>query len=325
MPSEVSLSFEGGAKATPIAVASGGEYNNEVLYLHDEMNKGKSGVKELEIGKHRLGKLPPRKASEVMRILQEAYKRRIPPEHLNMDSIPGAADAYAEMFKEAETNKTIKLPPASTFGLIPSRDPKKREIWYIAGASGSGKSYIAKRLAEQYMKQFPERTVYLVSKLDEDSTLDSMKKKPVRLDASKLVETPVKDLEALRDSLIIFDDYDTFIGKEGKVIQQLIDDIAVMGRHQNITMLCLTHYLSNYKKTRLMLTEATHFVLYPQSTGSHALNYLLKTYLGLDPKEVKKLKITGSRWICIHKNFPIYCITENSAWIMNEDDEDEKK
>jgi hypothetical protein len=28
--------------------------------------------------------------------------------------------------------------------------------------------------------------------------------------------------------------------------------------------------------------------------------------------------------VCIHKNFPLYCITENAAWILN-GDEDEVK
>ena len=332
MSAKVSLDFNQGKKGIAIAKVEGGDYGGETLYLHDGMDDskgGKKGVQELELGKHRLGKMPARKQSEVMRTLQEAYKRRIPAEHLNMDHIPGARDAYEEMVGSAEKQSStqVKLPPGSSFGLIPSQDPKKRQIWYISGASGAGKSYIAKRLAEQYMKKFPDRAIYLVSKLEEDSTLDSMKNPLIRLSPQKLIEKPIattSDMEQLRDSMIIFDDYDTFQGKEGKVIQQLIDDIAVMGRHQNITMLCLTHYLSNYKKTRLLLTEASHFVLYPQSAGAHALNYMLKTYLGMGPDEVQKLRKSATRWVCIHKNFPLYCITENAAWILN-GDEDEVK
>jgi len=45
----------------------------------------------------------------------------------------------------------------------------------LRDASGSGKSHIAKGVAERYMKQFPDRDVYLVSKLEEDETLDNMK------------------------------------------------------------------------------------------------------------------------------------------------------
>lgn len=325
MPSPVSLSFDGGKDATAIAKVQGGDLNGETLYLHQSgASGGRKGVKELELGKHRLRSLPARKQMEVMRVLQEAYARGIPVDHLPLElrQMEGVADAYEEMVGSAkQTEEThIKLPPGSTFTLIPTKDPKKREVWYIAGASGSGKSYIAKGLAEQYMKQFPDRQVYLVSKLEEDDTLDNIKgKKLIRLNPKKLVESPLKDLTKLTDSMVIMDDYDTFLGKEMKVIQQLIDDIAIMGRHHNITMLCLTHYLTNYSKTRLLLTEATHIVVYPLSTGAHALNYLLKTYLGLEKDEISAIRRGGSRWVMLFKNYPNYCVTETEAFLLHED------
>jgi hypothetical protein len=319
MASVVNMSFDKGKSGTPIATVQGGEYNKEVLYLHDSANEksGKKGLKELELGKHRLAKLPPRKQAEVMRILQDAYMKGIPPEHLNID-VPGAEDAYREMIGEVEekSETSIKLPPGSTFSVNISDDPKKRQIFYIAGASGAGKSYMAKHLATEYQKHFPKRPVYLVSKLKEDETLDSMPKRPLRLSIEKLIENPVKDLEPLRESLIIFDDYDTLEGKEGKAVQQLIDDICIMGRHTVTSLLILSHHLSNFKKTRLCLTEATNFVLYPQSTGAHSLNYFLKSYVGMGPNEVAQLKKSRSRWISIHKNFPIYYITETEASLM---------
>ena len=320
MSGKVKLTFDKSKEATPLATVSGGEYNKDVLYLQigDAKSTGKKGVQELEIGKHRLSKLSPRKQSEVMRVLQEAYKKGIPPEHLNID-IEGAEEVYREMLGEVEEkgSSVIKLPPGSTFSLNVNPDKEKRFIYYIAGASGSGKSYIAKHIAEQYQKQFKGRPVYLVSKLKEDETLDGMAEKPLRLNIEKLMATPMKDLEPLRETLVIFDDYDTLQGKEAKAVQTLIDDICIMGRHTVTSILILSHHLSNYKSTRLCLTEATHFVVYPQSTGAHALNYFLKTYVGMGPKEVQAIKNTGSRWLCIHKNFPIYYVTETEAGLIN--------
>ena len=320
MSGKVKLTFDKSKEATPLATVSGGEYNKDVLYLQigDAKTTGKKGVQELEIGKHRLSKLSPRKQSEVMRVLQEAYKKGIPPEHLNIE-VEGAEDVYREMLGEVEEkgSSKIKLPPGSTFSLNINPDKEKRFIYYIAGASGSGKSYIAKHIAEQYQKQFKGRPVYLVSKLKEDETLDGMAEKPLRLNIEKLMATPLKDLESLRDTLVIFDDYDTLQGKEAKAVQTLIDDICIMGRHTVTSILILSHHLSNYKSTRLCLTEATHFVVYPQSTGAHALNYFLKTYVGMGPKEVQAIKNTGSRWLCIHKNFPIYYVTETEAGLIN--------
>lgn len=324
MPSPVSLSFEKGKSGVAIAEVKGGEYGGETLYLHqDGQGGGKGGVKELELGKHRLGKLPARKVMEIQRVLQEAHARKVPMEHLPPDllRIPGVQDMYEELSGGGENGEThVKLPAGSMFQLIPTKDSKKREVWYIAGASGSGKSHIAKGVAERYMKQFPDRDVYLVSKLEEDDTLDSMKgRKCIRLKVDKLAAEPIKDLDLLKDSLIIFDDYDTILGKEGKAVQQLIDDIAIMGRHNNITMLCLTHYLTNYSKTRLLLTEATHIVVYPLSTGAHSLNYLLKTYLGLEKDEISQIRRGGSRWVMLYKNYPNYCVTETEAFLLHED------
>ena len=320
MSGKVKLTFDKSKDSLALATVTGGEYNKDVLYLQIGEGKatGKKGIQELEIGKHRLNKLSPRKQSEVMRQLQEAYKKNIPPEHLNL-GIDGAEDAYREMLGEVEQKGStkIKLPPGSTFSLNVNPDSEKRFIFYIAGASGAGKSYMAKHIAEQYQKMFKGRPVYLVSKLKVDETLDSMENIPIRLNIEKLIATPMKDLEPLRDSLVIFDDYDTLTGKEAKAVQQLIDDICIMGRHTVTSLLILSHHLSNYKSTRLCLTEASHFIVYPQSTGAHALNYFLKTYVGMGPKEVQAIKNTGSRWLCIHKNFPIYYITETEAGLIN--------
>lgn len=93
---------------------------------------------------------------------------------------------------------------------------------------------------------YPDRPVYLVSKLDEDDTLDNMKTgAPIRLNHDEWVDTP-PDINKLTNSMIIFDDFDTIEGKAGKAVQQFIDDIAIMGRKHgdgqgNITMLVLTH------------------------------------------------------------------------------------
>jgi hypothetical protein len=323
MSLNVSLSFDSDKCSTAIAVVKGGEFDKDVLYLHQGTDKeGKKPKQELDISNELLRKLPPRRQVEIIRELGEAFERGVPAEHL-MIKDKGAQSLYEEMLKTKKQDKSIKLPVDSTFQLIPDKNPEKRNVYYIAGASGSGKSHIAKGLAEKYQKQFPHRDVYLVSKLNEDETLDSMKIKPKRLKLDKILANPLKDLEPFRDCMIIFDDYDSFTKPYDKLVETMMNDIATMGRHTNTTMLALTHYLSNYKKTRLMLTEATHFVLYPQSTGLQALTYLLKTYIGMDKKDIQKLRSSSTRWVCIHKNFPMYAITENGAWLINQDTNDQ--
>ena len=216
------------------------------------------------------------------------------------------------------TGKDVKLPPDSSFCLLPTPKAEKREIYYVAGASGSGKSYQARGLAERYKKLFPEREIYLVSKLNEDETLDTMKTgRPKRIKVDTLVSNPIDDIGIFKDSLVIFDDYDTFAAPLDKIVHRLIDDIASMGRHHNISMCCLTHNITNYKKTRLLLNEASHFIVYPQATSFHALKHLLGTHLGVDADEVKKLRSLG-RWVCFHKCYPQFLISEHQSKILHD-------
>ena len=319
MPTECSLSFEPeGKDSAVIATVSGGEYDGEKVYLNDESKSGgKMPKKRLDFTKAKMGHMRSRDRAELQRQFQEAFHKGIPPEHLQV-SDESHRGMYEDMVSSAKKEISIDLPPESMFTLTPSHKKDHREIWYIAGPSGSGKSYIAKGLAERYRKLFPDREVYLVSKLKEDETLDSMKGgPPLRLDVQKLVDVPVEGLDDFANCMIIFDDYDTFVKPYDKAVQKLIDDIATMGRHSNTTMLCLSHYLSNYAKTRLLLCEATHFVLYPAATGNHALSHLLQTYLGFDKEETAQIRKIKSRWICIYKNFPQWIVSEHNAKLLH--------
>jgi len=201
---------------------------------------------------------------------------------------------YAHEKGAAGEKTMIKLPPDSSFAILPCPKKDKREIFYVAGASGSGKSYQARGIAERYKKLFPDREIYLVSKLTEDETLDTMKTgKPKRIKTETLQSDPITDISVFKNSLVIFDDYDTFPAPMDKIVLRLIDDIATMGRHHNISMMCLSHYLTNYKKTRLLLNEASHYIVYPQATSFHALKHLLHSHVGMEPEEVKRLKQWG--------------------------------
>jgi hypothetical protein len=223
---------------------------------------------------------------------------------------------YERILSDDTKATKIELPDNSTFSIVPSPDPKRREVFYIAGASGSGKSHIAKGIAELYKQLHPDREIYLISKLNEDSTLDSMTPKPKRINVQTLIDD-YPALEEFENCCIIFDDFDTFVGPAEKVVLKLIDDLATMGRHTNTTMLVLSHYLTNYKKTRLILNEATHIVIYPMATSFHALSYLLKTHVGMSKEECKDLKKLG-RWCCVFKNFPQYLLSAHTARILNQ-------
>lgn len=312
------LSFESAKGARPIAIVKGGDQDGDILYLHeDEQKKGKH-KNTLNANKYasELRSLKPAERTKLLSRLDEARSKGLEPEQLIGESALGR-QLYERILTDDVQSKDVEL-DSGQFELLPSPDPKKREVFYIAGASGSGKSYIAKGLGEYYKKLFPDREVYVISKLTEDSgTLDKMKPKPKRINIQSLIDD-YPDLDEFKDCMVIFDDYDTFTGPAEKVVHKLIDDLATMGRHTNTTMLCLSHYLTNYKKTRLLLNEATHIVVYPMATSYHALSYLLKTHIGMTKDDIRDLKKMG-RWVCVYKHFPQYLISLNHARMLIRD------
>lgn len=314
-----SLSFDKTKGAKPIAMVKGGDEDGQILYVNaEDDHNGKKPRLEINAQHYatELRTLKPQERIQLIHRLEEAHKKGLTADQLVGETPLGKA-LYERVLADTAKSTKIDLPEGSEFQLLPSPDPERREVFYIAGASGSGKSYIAKGIAECYKKLFPDRECYLVSKLGEDSTLDKLKFLK-RLNIQSFVDEYPDDLEEFRDCLIIFDDYDTFTGAPDKVIHKLIDDLATMGRHTNTTMLCLSHYLTNYKKTRLLLNEATHIIVYPMATSFAALCYLLKAHVGMTKDDCRDLKKMG-RWVCVFKQFPQWLCAKQHARLLNQD------
>lgn len=313
-----SLSFAKAPKAKPIAVVRGGDKDGEVLYLHSEDSSAAAGPKrEINASKYEkeLKFLKPSERVKVLNQMIEGIEKGVDVESLV--GLPEQARAVFQRIKTEEANdKSIELPLDSSFQPIPDPDTKTRQVWYVAGQSGSGKSYFARGIAEAYKKLFPDREIYLISKLNEDSTLDTMKiGKPKRISLESLVTDPV-DMEELRDCLLIADDWDTLTKPYLPVVQKLIDDICIMGRHTNTSLLILSHYLTNYKQTRLMLNEAHYLVLYPMATSFKALSYVCTNYGGADKEHCQKMKKLG-RWVVLAKNYPSFLMSAHTCELLH--------
>jgi hypothetical protein len=311
-----SLTFEKTKDAQPVALVRGGDKDGEVLYLNTAEATTAPQPKEVKAVKYMkdMKEFKPAERVKVMNQMVEAMKKGLDVESAGLPD--GAKDIYKRIQSDSANDKSIELPIDATFEPIPSPDAKVRQVWYVAGQSGSGKSYFARGIAEKYKKLYPEREVYLISKLQEDETLDKMKVgKPKRISLQSLVDDPV-DLDEFKECLVIFDDWDTLDKPYFNIVHKLIEDLAIMGRHTTTSMLILSHYLTNYSKTRLILGEAQFLVLYPLATSQKALKYVCEHYGGMDKEDVLTLKKRG-RWVLIHKNFPSYVISAHEANLLH--------
>jgi chromosomal replication initiation ATPase DnaA len=92
-----------------------------------------------------------------------------------------------------------------------SVDTSTREILYITGASGSGKSTFALNYLQEWKKYYKNGDIYVFSALKEDETLDKCKDlKRIKIEG---FEEEMIDYNDLKDSLVIFDDIDCISNK----------------------------------------------------------------------------------------------------------------
>lgn len=210
----------------------------------------------------------------------------------------------------------IKLEKGEQF--IPVPDIREdREIVYIYGSSGSGKSYFCKEYIEQYKKLFPQNECFLISMKHEDMKLDKL---CTRLDNEELIEDK-PNYAVFEDSLVIFDDCDSKTNKElYKTVQNLKNEILEFGRSSNIFCLITSHLACKGNESKTVLNECHKLVLF-LDRGCSQNNYLLENYFGLKRKEVEQYigknrdkKFKGSRWIVFSRLAPNYILTQRIAY-----------
>jgi hypothetical protein len=125
-----------------------------------------------------------------------------------------------------------------------------RQILYVSGASGSGKSYYAASYIREYVKMFPKNDVFVVSSVDKDKQLDSIKNvKRIKLD-EKFYETPFT-IEDFKDSLMVYDDTEMISNQMIKEkITNILDLILTTGRHTNTFAINTSHVTNGGQRTK---------------------------------------------------------------------------
>ena len=208
----------------------------------------------------------------------------------------------------------LKLTGTAKFQQIPDVETE-RQIGFITGASGSGKSTYIKKYVHQYKKAFKKNPVYLFSALKEDESLDEVKPSRIKID-DELVNNPI-DIEDFKDSMVIFDDIDVIRDKrQREAVYDILNQVLEVGRHHNISCWCANHMPTAGKDTRRILNEAHFIVYFPHAGSAKQLNYLLMEYIGMDKKEIKKVKSMKTRWCCIFKNYPQIAMTEKEIFLL---------
>ena len=144
----------------------------------------------------------------------------------------GAIISVSDKFndKDAKTeSKSFKICHEGIFQQIPDTT-KEREIIYITGCSGSGKSTYTRKFIEQHKKNNPDIEIYLFSALPDDESLDSVEPKRIILDDT-IISDPI-DVKEFSGCIVIFDDIDVLTNKKiREEVYKILNQILEIGRH----------------------------------------------------------------------------------------------
>jgi hypothetical protein len=201
---------------------------------------------------------------------------------------------------------------------------KQRNVYYISGQSGSGKSYFTNQITTEYNSMYPKHKIYLFSLLTEDKSITNKSIKRIKLNENFL--SVALTLEDLKNCLIIYDDVDTIKNKPIKnKLFHLLDTILQCGRHSSTSVIYCSHLPCNGNDTKIILAECNSLTIFPSTMGNRNLRYLLSEYFGLDKKEVDRVKKLHSRHITIVRSYPMVLLHEKGAYVLNADDDEKDK
>lgn len=222
---------------------------------------------------------------------------------------------YLDEKSEANNNyKEIKINDGK-IQYIPDTN-QNRFISYIVGASGSGKSFYASKLAEEYRILYPKNPIYLLSYLTDDSSIDRVKGiKRIQLNDDFLEETI--ECDDLKNSLTIWDDVDCITDKKMKLkLKELLTKILNTGRHTYTSLIYLSHIACNGVETKGILNEAHSITFFNATLGGRTKSYLLNQYLGLNKKQIEAIDDVLGRAITILKSYPMVMIAEKEIQLI---------
>jgi hypothetical protein len=216
--------------------------------------------------------------------------------------------------------KSITLPPTVSLAVEPTRDKGARDVAMVSGRSGSGKSYWAADFAQRYHAiHGARRPIVLISALSEDPTFDRLRFiRRIRIDS--LVESPLTLDEFPDGGLVIVDDVESASKVQEAAIEAMLTLLLTQGRHAQVSVLVLQHLSSNYRKTRLILHEATLLVMFPGGSSASQMRHTLNYHGGLDASSIARFRKLPSRWTVLKTTFPSVVFYQSGCYLTNEDE-----
>jgi len=190
------------------------------------------------------------------------------------------------------------------------QDEAQRFAAFISAPSGAGKSYEAARIVKELKKTKKHKSnlpVLVTLSAEEDPAYSEIDM--YRLPLNELLD---EEPSFYRNTIMVFDDWESGEKQDVKRIHSLIKRVLERGRKQNIAVLVICHQTQNYGLTRDIIFECSTVVLYPVG-GLNSIMRFAKAYMDLSPKELQQMRslISGERLFWFHKAVPRYLATSS--------------
>lgn len=196
---------------------------------------------------------------------------------------------------------------------IPSEKP---EQLYVSGPNGSGKTYYIAQYLTLLREMYPKMPFYIFSDVEEDPLLDKITNVYRIPLTEELVDDPL-ERDDFKKSAVIFDDIDSISNKRIlNAVMTLRDTLLKTSRHSKTYVICTNHLTTDYKNTRTLINECVNITIFPKSGAANQIRRVLKDYCGLDKQQVDTIYSLPSRWVTLHKNYPMYVISEHDIILL---------
>ena len=202
---------------------------------------------------------------------------------------------------------------------------KQRSAIFISAPSGAGKSTIARQILDSYREILGKKTrvILFTQTQDLDPVFENLTEGKykehfihicIKTDPMYSLLTP----ELLKDSILIFDDYENLDKDLQGFTMTLIKDCLERGRKMNIQMMLINHQTMNYNRTRSLIFECDTYILFPSANRNSVRKFLL-SYGDIDKKEVDDL-IEGSMepfdYLLLRKSAPRYILSKHRVKLL---------
>ena len=233
------------------------------------------------------------------------------------NNIPIAHDFNKIIYLD-ENNQPNSIKTSNEFNILPRQDGE-RELIYITGSSGCGKTTFIKNYCELYHKIYPKSPIYLFSEKLEDRSIDGLKfinRIIIDENITEISNIPLENY--INNTLLIFDDYDDLQKIYLEPIQNLISRILKLGRQYKISAMIVSHLINptkNREFNRNILLECQKIIFF-KNDNTYGNKYYLKTYGGLEKKQIDNVLSKDTRYIIFNNRFPNYFITKKEIFTV---------